>query len=727
MSANDFGGPDIDEFGIRKIYRTNTDDNCAKPWAMGRDDWIKRCKSLAPPSQDSSGNAIEPPTSKKMILIHWRINPDGSIARIGISGQQFSEKVDLFSGAILNTPNPFSGNLITAWRDTNRDLMLRPWRLEHVGEFGGTHTSLGDLGPHGIINQVSTVGLRNGNFFTAISDKNNDLRINTWNANLDDGRISALSDSGPHGIAKRISAVGFVDNNIDKVVTAICDRDNRLVLTLWGIGADGGITRLGDSFAQPQVKIDDKSISLAITHLGGGKFVTAWRDTNRDLMLRPWRLEADGSFTSLGDSGPHGIIQDVSLVTLRDDRFVTVIRDKNNDLALTTFGLNPDGSITNLHGPITAGRADKISAISLPRTGSSIPDIDKIITAIRDGSNRLVLTLWGIGDDGTITRLGDSFGQAGMIGLVDIMQIDPDHVVTVVRDDEIEINIKHYGRKEKILLGLATHGLSDIISLAGKKIIHPGRGRHSVYAVEGQGATPTHFVDEFAQYSQRKMRERGNFMGSEKDWKNVEMTLYFKVNDMINSSTDGGPHVTLYARGGEHGTFFHNPCKGTEYHGALAVNGEAILGKEFYHPVYAREADTPVNTRINTTRPLLEILENGKRSEKRWVGLKVIVYTNSDKGNPAIETWLDDEVIDPEISPSPLSGPRNVWRQVLFFEDEGKWKIQDGFENICDGGKDEKITWGGPLIEIRWDCIPDIDIKYASVREIIPPPDTFLD
>ena len=41
----------------------------------------------------------------------------------------------------------------------------------------------------------------------------------------------------------------------------------------------------------------------------------------------------------------------------------------------------------------------------------------------------------------------------------------------------------------------------------------------------------------------------------------------------------------------------------------------------------------------------------------------------------------------------------------------------------CDGKRDQKITWGGPIATFRWDRADDVDFKNFSVREIQPPID----
>ena len=39
-------------------------------------------------------------------------------------------------------------------------------------------------------------------------------------------------------------------------------------------------------------------------------------------------------------------------------------------------------------------------------------------------------------------------------------------------------------------------------------------------------------------------------MQSPNDWKNVEMTAYFKINSFTEANQNGPPHIELVARGG---------------------------------------------------------------------------------------------------------------------------------------------------------------------------------
>ena len=71
-------------------------------------------------------------------------------------------------------------------------------------------------------------------------------------------------------------------------------------------------------------------------------------------------------------------------------------------------------------------------------------------------------------------------------------------------------------------------------------------------------------------------------MQSSKDWKNVEMTGYVKVN-----SGQSGENFAWYARGGRH-TGNGNPegCEGVAYKADLGYDGRTRFAKEQWHVSY---------------------------------------------------------------------------------------------------------------------------------------------
>ena len=50
--------------------------------------------------------------------------------------------------------------------------------------------------------------------------------------------------------------------------------------------------------------------------------------------------------------------------------------------------------------------------------------------------------------------------------------------------------------------------------------------------------------------NQTELAKKG-YMQSPNDWKNVEMTGYFKINSFTNSDKNGAAHIELVARGGK--------------------------------------------------------------------------------------------------------------------------------------------------------------------------------
>jgi hypothetical protein len=175
--------------------------------------------------------------------------------------------------------------------------------------------------------------------------------------------------------------------------------------------------------------------------------------------------------------------------------------------------------------------------------------------------------------------------------------------------------------------------------------------------------------------------QRG-YMHSPKDWKNVEMTAYFKVNNDSNNE-----NLLWYIRGG----IFNKEtrCEGTSYTTSMNTEGTVNVGKKQYHSfsVYAPP---------NKIEPIL-----GK-----WIGLKFVVY-NSHRDNKTtvnLEAWAD-------------LFNNNGWTKIYNFTDSGGWGTGG---DLCNGSKDQIIAWGGPDVHFRWDQ-QDVDIRNLSVREIQPP------
>jgi len=185
------------------------------------------------------------------------------------------------------------------------------------------------------------------------------------------------------------------------------------------------------------------------------------------------------------------------------------------------------------------------------------------------------------------------------------------------------------------------------------------------------------------------------FMQNPNDWKNVEMTGYFKVNSFTNSSRNGPAHIELLSRGGVHTD--KNPCEGTSYHSNVYEIGRSKFEKEL-------EFSAGYATNNPEKQKATNLLQG------RWIGIKAIFYNRQD-GIVKLEQWMDDGSGNTQI-------PSNEWHKTLEFTDSRNWQTN---QNNCGGALSTIITWGGPIATFRWDNIDDMDIKFLSVREIQPP------
>jgi hypothetical protein len=163
------------------------------------------------------------------------------------------------------------------------------------------------------------------------------------------------------------------------------------------------------------------------------------------------------------------------------------------------------------------------------------------------------------------------------------------------------------------------------------------------------------------------------------EWKNVEMTGYFKLHE-------GNDQFTLIARQGP--TYNEGGgCGAYGYYGMLSANGDAYFKKKlFHHGGY-------------TDRTAVRQGVVGDLND-RWVGIKMIAY-NLDGGDVKLELWVDD------------GDETNDWQKATEYVDEGNWEVSG---SDCDRDGDETIdegTRGGFRVDDS-----QFEFKKLSIREI---------
>ena len=176
------------------------------------------------------------------------------------------------------------------------------------------------------------------------------------------------------------------------------------------------------------------------------------------------------------------------------------------------------------------------------------------------------------------------------------------------------------------------------------------------------------------------------------DWKNVEMTGYFKLNEYVEDE------FSMFSR-----SVWHNRnqsgCGGSDYKPKLHFDGTVTLDKEEWH-VHYTDQPKPAGA------PEHKIIVGLGNLTNKWIGLKNIIYNIEENGAsyPKMEMWIDQN-------------NNNTWRKIHEYVDKGGW---GSTMSRCGGAPDQLITWGSPIVTFRWDDTASMDFLNLSVREIQP-------
>jgi hypothetical protein len=186
------------------------------------------------------------------------------------------------------------------------------------------------------------------------------------------------------------------------------------------------------------------------------------------------------------------------------------------------------------------------------------------------------------------------------------------------------------------------------------------------------------------------------------DWKNIEVTLIFKLLDSARSKgeqhsisivTRSISHSQLdseYKKSDDEPKFF---CGGSSYHNNISNDGNVRMKKEQYHINYEWER---YNDEMKTAGEIYN----------KIIGFKGIVYNLNDTA-VKLESWVDVE-----------NGGKGPYKKVHELIDNGNWG-DDMTE--CDAETDgQAITWGSPIVILKANDFK-FDIYDVEIREIIPP------
>jgi len=185
------------------------------------------------------------------------------------------------------------------------------------------------------------------------------------------------------------------------------------------------------------------------------------------------------------------------------------------------------------------------------------------------------------------------------------------------------------------------------------------------------------------------------------DWKNIEVTLVFKLLDSARSKGDQHAlsivtrsisHSQLdneYKKSDDEPPFL---CGGSSYHNNLSNDGNVRMKKEQFHIDYEWERYNPEITVGDIYNKI--------------IGFKAIVYNVNDTA-VKLETWVDTE-----------NQGRGPYKKIHEGIDLGNWG--DNMK-LCGAEKEgQAITWGSPIVILKANDFK-FDIYDLEIREIVPP------
>ena len=213
-------------------------------------------------------------------------------------------------------------------------------------------------------------------------------------------------------------------------------------------------------------------------------------------------------------------------------------------------------------------------------------------------------------------------------------------------------------------------------------------------------------VKDLDTYDHSEWADRG-YIYKPHDWKNIEITAYYKIVKIASGVAAGNVDFWIYTRSVSHNSNVGSGCGGAAYRFTWSDKGDDIgYQKEMYHNIDLSSAGDRLNlgSRVDAGTGSLV----GK-----WFGIKCIMWNINSNTNVHLETWMDKL-------------GNNAWVKVKEEDDTGgvypgapSTSVPGG--EACGGSRDERFTWGSPLLRYNWRDVSEMHFKNFSVREIEPP------
>ncbi len=273
------------------------------------------------------------------------------------------------------------------------------------------------------IGEIAPVFLANGQFATTLGNEDGFGLVAYNLSDLSATLVRPLAEA----TAGDATAIRVRAVNPNQAIVALRNGSGNLELIGWDVAAPAfAVTRTADTSGHPIAASD---VALIVR---GQQAVTAIQAGPGNLRLDSWNIAPDlSSIAWVHETGTAAGDADLITATLLEpDLVVTAVRNGSGKLLLIVWRIEPDGTLSRLnHENAQAGKIDLIALTAL--------DASNVVTAVRDGSGNLLVIGWTIGSDGTVTRWNQD-GHAGEVREIAVVALDgadsSKNVVTAVQD-----------------------------------------------------------------------------------------------------------------------------------------------------------------------------------------------------------------------------------------------------------------------------------------------------
>ncbi|MEM1240311.1 MAG: serine hydrolase [Cyanobacteria bacterium P01_H01_bin.26] len=308
-------------------------------------------------------------------IIPYRVSAGGAISRGAVVKAGAASQVNLVR------PDSSRNNAVTAFRDGDGNLKLIGWVISNSDQVNRRGDAV--AGP---VKNIAVTPFPDGNGVISLTQgMENELKLIAWEVTP---TLAIVRRGDIEAGAIRDMAVTTTHADFAGVVSATTGSDRKLKLIAWSFNSAAKIfSRRGDTEAG-EIKGE---LNMVRAQLADNDIVvTAFSNEDANLKLITWQVLANGQIKRR-DSLTAGFASIVDLTAATGGRVIASVKDSDGNLRMIAYQVQSNGQIERV-GTDIAGHTSRIASSVVRRSGQ-----DFLLTAVRDGDNKLRTISWELG------------------------------------------------------------------------------------------------------------------------------------------------------------------------------------------------------------------------------------------------------------------------------------------------------------------------------------------